>query len=268
MIHFISGLPRSGSTLLASLLRQNPRFHAHVQSPIGQIVTNVMEGLSQHANESALFLTEEQRIGILRGIFSGYYQGYPDVVFDNNRRWCAYMAVLDKLFPGGKVIACVRPIAEIVDSFERLFLRDPTQISRVLNATNLTLNDRITRLMASSSVVGYSNNALVDAYHGPFSHNLVVVEFRYLVADPRKVLEDLHDIIGEPWFDYNFARMESPPDIEIFDKFLGTPGMHQVESQIAPRTHTPILPDFVVKGLPKPFWVKNEIHHSPPAPGT
>jgi sulfotransferase len=24
--HFISGLPRSGSTLLAALLRQNPRF--------------------------------------------------------------------------------------------------------------------------------------------------------------------------------------------------------------------------------------------------
>jgi hypothetical protein len=27
-IHFISGLPRSGSTLLAALPRQNPRFHA------------------------------------------------------------------------------------------------------------------------------------------------------------------------------------------------------------------------------------------------
>ena len=27
-LHFISGLPRSGSTLLAALLRQNPRFSA------------------------------------------------------------------------------------------------------------------------------------------------------------------------------------------------------------------------------------------------
>jgi len=26
--HFISGLPRSGSTLLAAILRQNLRFHA------------------------------------------------------------------------------------------------------------------------------------------------------------------------------------------------------------------------------------------------
>jgi sulfotransferase len=27
-MHFISGLPRSGSTLLAGILRQNPQFHA------------------------------------------------------------------------------------------------------------------------------------------------------------------------------------------------------------------------------------------------
>ncbi|MEG5055281.1 MULTISPECIES: sulfotransferase [unclassified Microcoleus] len=33
--HFISGLPRSGSTLLAALLRQNPRFHSAMTSPVG-----------------------------------------------------------------------------------------------------------------------------------------------------------------------------------------------------------------------------------------
>ena len=36
-IHFISGLPRAGSTLLAALLRQNPRFHAGMTSPVGAI---------------------------------------------------------------------------------------------------------------------------------------------------------------------------------------------------------------------------------------
>ncbi|MGA8585530.1 MAG: sulfotransferase [Roseiarcus sp.] len=32
-LHFISGLPRSGSTLLAALLRQNPRISAGMSSP-------------------------------------------------------------------------------------------------------------------------------------------------------------------------------------------------------------------------------------------
>lgn len=32
--YFISGLPRSGSTLLANILAQNPRFHATATSGI------------------------------------------------------------------------------------------------------------------------------------------------------------------------------------------------------------------------------------------
>jgi len=36
-IHFISGLPRSGSTLLAGILWQNPRFHAGMTGPAGSM---------------------------------------------------------------------------------------------------------------------------------------------------------------------------------------------------------------------------------------
>ncbi|WP_414570950.1 sulfotransferase [Nostoc sp. CCY 9925] len=42
-IHFISGLPRSGSTLLGVLLRQNPQFHASMTSPVGSLVNRMLE---------------------------------------------------------------------------------------------------------------------------------------------------------------------------------------------------------------------------------
>ncbi|MEM5734156.1 sulfotransferase, partial [Shewanella algae] len=35
--HFISGLPRSGSTLLSAILRQNPRFSAGMSSPVAML---------------------------------------------------------------------------------------------------------------------------------------------------------------------------------------------------------------------------------------
>jgi len=40
-IHFISGLPRSGSTLLANLLAQNPRYHSTATSGILEILFQV-----------------------------------------------------------------------------------------------------------------------------------------------------------------------------------------------------------------------------------
>jgi sulfotransferase len=45
-VHFISELPRSGSTLLAALLRQNPRFHAAITSPIGNLMNRMLESTS------------------------------------------------------------------------------------------------------------------------------------------------------------------------------------------------------------------------------
>lgn len=36
--HFMSGLPRSGSTLLAAIVSRNPRFHAGMTSPAGGLL--------------------------------------------------------------------------------------------------------------------------------------------------------------------------------------------------------------------------------------
>jgi sulfotransferase len=41
--HFISGLPRSGSTLLANVLAQNPRFETTATSSILGIISNIRE---------------------------------------------------------------------------------------------------------------------------------------------------------------------------------------------------------------------------------
>ncbi len=59
-IHFISGLPRSGSTELFALLRQNPRFHAGMSSPVGGLVNCLLEAMSQD-NEFSVFITPEQK---------------------------------------------------------------------------------------------------------------------------------------------------------------------------------------------------------------
>jgi sulfotransferase len=56
-IHFISGLPRSGSTLLAALLRQNPRLHAGMTSPVATIYTAV-EGALSRRHETSVFIND------------------------------------------------------------------------------------------------------------------------------------------------------------------------------------------------------------------
>src|SRR5690348_9110027 len=56
-IHFISGLPRSGSTLLGAILSQNPRFHAGMSSPVAQMFSSLQTMLSGR-NEFHVFIDD------------------------------------------------------------------------------------------------------------------------------------------------------------------------------------------------------------------
>ena len=75
-IHFISGLPRSGSTLLAALLRQNPRFSAGMTSPVGSLFNAMLRETSQR-NEAAVFIDDDLRQRLLRAVFEAYYAEIP-----------------------------------------------------------------------------------------------------------------------------------------------------------------------------------------------
>ena len=58
-IHFISGLPRSGSTLLAAILRQNPRFHAGMTSPVGAMYQALEQSMSRRS-DTAVFIGQQR----------------------------------------------------------------------------------------------------------------------------------------------------------------------------------------------------------------
>src|ERR1700691_332241 len=87
-IHFISGMPRSGSTLLAAILNQNPCFRAGMTSPLADIMGVVMAEASSK-NDFSFDVSNEQRVALLRGLVENFYsaQAGADVVLDTSRLW-------------------------------------------------------------------------------------------------------------------------------------------------------------------------------------
>src|SRR6202023_1837255 len=75
-IHFISGLPRAGSTLLSAILRQNPRFHAGMTGPVGSLVEAMLRNMSM-SNETSIFISDAQREALLQAIFATFYGDVP-----------------------------------------------------------------------------------------------------------------------------------------------------------------------------------------------
>ncbi len=231
-IHFISGLPRSGSTLLAGILRQNPRFHAAMTSPVG-VMYMALEGAMSRRSETSVFITETQRRDLLRGVFDNYYRetSATKLVFDTNRVWCAKLPALTQLFPNARAICCVRNVAWIMDSIERLVRRNAFEPSGMFGfEPGNTVYTRVNRLASNEGMVGYALDALKEGFFGEQSERLTLVEYEALARDPKGTLERLYAVIGEPYFPHDFDNVDYAAD--EFDLALGAPGLHTIRRRV------------------------------------
>jgi sulfotransferase len=256
-IHFISGLPRSGSTLLAALLRQNPRFSAGMTSPVGGLF-NAMAGAMSQRNESAVFIDEAQRIRLLRACFEAYYADiHPaQVVFDTNRQWTTKLPALAALFPQSLTICCVRNPAWVVDSIERLIRRNAFEPSGIFNyETGGTVYSRAEGLSKGDGMVGFAWNALREAVYGAQPERLILVRYETLTTNPLGTLAAIYEAIGETLFAHDPAHIEPAYDMIDFDVRLGTPGLHHVRSVVHAETRPTVLPpDLFARYERDAFW--------------
>jgi sulfotransferase len=254
--HFISGLPRSGSTLLAAILRQNPHFTAEISSPVGGLFTTLLAEMSAR-NEGAMFIDDGQRQRILQGLFDNYYaQHKARVVFDTNRLWCSKLSPLKQLFPEAKVIACVRDLSWIIDSLERLVQKNAFQPSSIFGYQGGgTVYTRANGVAGSDGMVGFAMDALRQAvYGGDAPGRLMLVRYESLVGDPRATLAAIYDFLGEPAFDHDFDHISY--DDKGFDTKAGTPGLHTVRSKIEKNERQTILPpDLFQRFSNDAFWL-------------
>ena len=265
--HFISGLPRSGSTLLAAILNQNPRFHAGMTSPLADIMGVVMAEASSK-NDFSFDVSDEQREAMLRGLVENFYAAQADaeVVFDTSRLWCSRMPLLGTLFPGAKVIACVRQLPWVLDSMERLVRRQPLSVSKVFRFdTNTTVYSRVEALTDPRGMVGFAYQATKDAFYGQYAPgHLLLLTYESLVRNPAAAMRAVYQFIGESWFEHDFERVCFSAD--EFDARVGMPGLHAVRPRVEPVERTSILPrEIFARFLNEAFWMdpKNNVSQVP-----
>ncbi|MFC0349803.1 sulfotransferase family protein [Undibacterium danionis] len=254
--HFITGLPRSGSTLLAALLLQNPRFHAGMSSPVGSFVNSILSLVSAGSEFSSQVNTD-QRKNLLCGLFNSYYQteSDKDVIFDTNRMWCAKLPTILDMFPDAKIIACVRNVAWVMDSIERRFRSNPYEYTKLFgsNMGRSTVYQRCEGLAQHEQLVGFAWAALREAFYGENAKSLLVIDYELLAQAPEKVIPLVYEFIGEPLFQHDFNNVEY--DAPDFDLQLGIPGMHRVKPKVEFTERRTILPpDLFDKYSKMSFW--------------
>lgn len=253
--HFIAGLPRSGSTLLAALLGQNPSILASGPGASSSVFANLYRQLSGHG-ELQNILTHAQQADLLRASLLSCYQQMqsPDhqILMDTGRSWPLYAEQLVHLFPKCSFILLVRNLPSIVSSLERVRRNSPLQQS-ILFQPGQTLEERIGTLLAPNALLGGSLKAIKDILLGPNSDRVLLLEYDVLLDDPEGVLSCLYDFIRRPRFSHDFDNFEL--SVEPLDRFLKSPNLHTVHGPLRRLNNENLIPDYAVSKLSKlEFW--------------
>jgi sulfotransferase len=225
-------------------------------SPVGTLFVNML-GQFSAGSEFGPVVDRPTRRRMLRGLFDNYYaeHGERAVVFDTNRLWCAKLPAIVDLFPNAKVIACVRNVAWVMDSIERLYRANPFENTKLFADDNerSTVYSRVDTLAQAGRLVGYPWSALKEAYYGEQASSLLVVEYELLVQAPERVLRLIYEFIGEEWFPHDFDNVGY--DAPAFDQALGLAGLHRVRPKVKTAERRTILPpDLYEKYAGLSFW--------------
>lgn len=259
---FISGLPRSGSTLLSAILRQNPEFYADISSPVQGLIgatINVITG-----SESNHLIDEDRRKSILRATFNAYYEAVePKTVFDTSRGWTAKTSLLKSLYPQTKIICCVRDLFWILDSFERIAAKNTLwNASLTDDESRQTVTTRCDALMDVKK-----EGQVVKPYYfleeGLLLNPdmIMLVEYESLCKKPESVMRELYGFIGKQYFEHDFKNVEY--DNEVYDKALNMKSLHTVRKEVSWIERPSILPKSVwEKYADKEFWRVPEVDYS------
>lgn len=234
-VHFVSGLPRSCSTLLCNILAQNPRVHSTSSSPlheIGYVARNVFK--TDEVKGMKPLDAEKMYLDYVKGGIQSAFDSLTDrpVVVDKNRSWIGHLDQLFKIFPDAKVLVPVRDIRGIISSMEKKFRKHPSPINgpEGQNPQTWTTVEKRAQGWLSSPPVGIAIERLHEAV-SRFKDKLHFVHAEDLTSNPDETMEAVWEYLEEKPFKHNFNNVEQ----YTIEHEIGWPyGDHTIRKEVKP----------------------------------
>jgi sulfotransferase len=198
----LNGLPRSGSTLLANLLNQNPKFWASPTSGLCPLLLRTNQTWNE-ISELRASASSSDKMNVLRGMLESFHVQPQPSVFDKSRGWvCAFELLGQLLGYPPKIIVTYRDIPSILSSCEKLFRRElanPASTAQWAQGME-TIEGRLAHWTAPDQLVGGSYNRIRDCVQRGHREHMHFVNFDELTAAPGKTLREIYDFLGEDAF--------------------------------------------------------------------
>lgn len=217
-LHFLSGIPRSGSTVLAAILNQNPQTHVSTTSGL----VHALDGMANTWHSAGLLNENDPNrtklAATMRGTIDSFYEDTDKpVIIDKSRGW---------------------PIPEIMQAMGQVLQRPPKIIATVRSVPDCAASfvrvakpENLDEFMASGQLMDHLKAAYISLQTG-YSYApecFLFVEYEDLIANPKEQLERIHVFLELPPYDYDFNNIDGSSVAEDDEHLHGYAGMHDIK---------------------------------------
>ena len=256
--YFMAGLPRAGSTLLSTLLNQNPRIYSGPSSPVLGAMFSLHDNFQ--VNELYTGYPKPERVNEIVGsvIRHWYSDVEEEVIIDKNRAWCARVPFIEGYIKQeAKIIVPVRRIDEILASILTMIKRNPFKdgqprinfVDEYLVKANIPINDenRCQHLINPDGIIWESLNATKIGVDEGHSNKFHYVDYNDLVNDPQTELNKIYTFLGEESFEHTFDNLSNQHREDDITTY-GLGDMHEVHSKLEKTSSDPseVLPASII----------------------
>lgn len=247
---FMCGLPRAGSTLLSSILNQNPKIYSGPSSPVVPTMLTLENALANDELFRA-YPKNQQAAKIIASVIDNYYSDIDkQIIIDKNRSWVNRIHYITGYFGINtpKILCPVRNIDEILASFINLRNKNPIAsngklnfIDEMLVKNNIPLTDdnRCEFLASPNGILGQSYFGLQQAIMEGKQKYLHFIEYGELVKNPTETMQKIYEFLEIEYFEHNFEKIENVHQ-ELDEEVYGLKGMHDVRNNLNKASINPL----------------------------
>ena len=236
---FLVAQPRSGNTLFASIMNQNPEIAATPNS----ITLEIMKELHL-LKQTDVFLNYQDHKSldnVSDVVFDVYYKDWPQrIIIDRGPvLTTGNFSLVQKHFKHSfKCIVLLRNVMDVLASYMQWYTENPDAFP---NRHNLnTDEEKLMMLMNNEGAVAKALEAIKNSYN--YKDICHYVKYDDMVTNPEQEFRKIYQFIGEPYFNHRFNNLDqvNVNGLSYDDKIVGS-NMHKLFDGPVRKVYNPYI---------------------------
>ena len=237
-LFFLVAQPRSGNTLFASIMNQNPEIACTPNSITLEIMKDLF--LLKQTDVFQNYPDHNSLDNVLNVVYDTYYKDWPQpIIIDRGPVMTpGNFALMQKHFKRPfKCIILLRDVMDVLASYIKWYTENPDAF---VNRYNLnTDEEKLSMIMNKDGAVAKDLEAIKNAFNYPDICHFV--KYDDLVAQPEQEIRKVYQFMGLPYFNHRFENLQQ---VEVngmkYDDTIVGKNMHNIRSVVR-KVHNPYI---------------------------